>query len=100
MGRVEQHAVALAQGFVNQAELAVFQVADAAVQHVGGGRAGAAAEVAALDQEGVDAIQSQIAKCADAVDAAADDEHGDFGIGAEGVKGILPGHHSLEGGSQ
>ncbi len=75
-----QEAVAFHHGFPHEAELAVFEVADAAVDHVRGCAAGALAVVAALHERHVDALQGQIAEGADPVDAASDDQH--TGVGA------------------
>jgi hypothetical protein len=58
-----------------RAELAVLEVAHAAVHHVAGCRGGAGHVVAALDERDVDALQGEVAEGRDAVDAAADDEH-------------------------
>ena len=92
VGRVLQHQAAFAQRFIDQAELAIFQVADAAVQHVRGAGAGAAAKVAAFNQQRVDAVDGQVAQSADAIDAAADDQHGDFWLFAQRVQDRLALH--------
>jgi uncharacterized membrane protein affecting hemolysin expression len=48
------------------------------MNHAREGGTGAGAIVVLLDQHHVDALQRQLAEDADAVDAAADDEHGHF----------------------
>ena len=74
MRGIAQQAVALVKGFPHQAEFAIFQVTDAAVQHVRGGHTGSGAEVFFVHQQHINALQRQIAKSADAVDASPDDE--------------------------
>ena len=95
MGRVLQHEVALAQRFIHQPEFAVLQITNAAMQHVGGAGAGAAAEVAAFHQQDVDALQRQIAEGADAIDAAAYYQDGDIRLVLKGLQGILSVHPKL-----
>ena len=75
MGRDPQEPVAFDHGLLDEAELAVFEVADAAVDHVRGGAAGALAVVAALHERHVHALQGQVAERAHPVDAAADDQN-------------------------
>ncbi len=70
-----QEPVAFDHGLLDEAELAVFEVPDAAVDHVGGGAAGALAVVAALNERHVDALQCQVTERADPVDSAADDQN-------------------------
>ncbi len=65
-----QQRVPFLHGFVDQAELAVFEVADAAVDHVRGGARGALAVVAPFDQGDVDTLHGQVAERGDTVDAA------------------------------
>jgi len=78
VGGVVQQAVALGERFLHQAELAVFEVAQAAVRHVRRGRAGPSAEIAPVHQQRVHAVEGQLAEDADAVDARADDEDRDI----------------------
>jgi hypothetical protein len=73
--RNPQEPVALNHGFLDQAELAVFEVADAAVDHVGRGTAGTLAVVAAFNKRDVDALQGEVAERPHTVDATADDEY-------------------------
>ena len=70
--------VALSDGLVNQAELAVLQVADTAMDHVRGRPAGALAVVAAFHQGDVDSLHCQVPEGSYPVDAATDDE--DLGV--------------------
>ena len=72
--RDADESVALLDRLLHEAELAVLEVADAAVDHVRGGRGGAGHEVVALDEHDVDALEREIAERGDAVDAAADDD--------------------------
>ncbi len=80
MRRDPQQRVALGDGFVDEAELAVLEIPDAAVDHVGRRRRGAADEVAALDERDIDALQREVAEGRETVDPAADDQ--DIGIRA------------------
>jgi hypothetical protein len=70
-----QQGVALGDRFVNETELAVLEVADAAVDHVRGRGRRAADEVRPLGQRDIDPLQSEIAERGEAVDAPADDQH-------------------------
>ena len=70
-----QQPVAFDDGFLDQAEFTVFEVADAAVDHVGRRAAGSLAVVAAFHEGHVHALQGEVAEGSDAVDAAADDQH-------------------------
>ena len=88
--RDAQEPVALGHGLSHEPELAVLEVADAAVDHVRGRPRGALAVVAALDEGDVDALQREVAEGADAVDPAPDDEDGGAGRGPEGG-GLRPG---------
>lgn len=67
--------VALHDRFLDQAEFAVFEVADAAVDHVGGGAAGSLAVVAAFHEGNVNALQREVTESSYAVDAAAYHQH-------------------------
>ena len=60
---------------LDEAEFTVFEVADAAVDHVRGGPAGSLAVVAALHEGDVHTLQGQVPERAHSVDAAADDQH-------------------------
>src|SRR4051794_9037614 len=48
--RVAQQSAAFTQGFVNEAELAIFEIAETAVDELGGSAGGAGGEVAAFDE--------------------------------------------------
>ena len=71
---VLEHGFALGQGFRYQAELVLLQVAQASMDHLGGGRRRGAGEVVPLDQDYRQAPAGGVAGDARAVDAAADDE--------------------------
>ena len=73
---VFDHAVAFLHGFVHETEFAVLEITDTAMRHVGGCGRGAGAEIGALDQQHVHAIERQVAEGAYAVDAPADDKDG------------------------
>ena len=94
MGRVGQQAVALPQGFAHQAELAVLQIPEPAVDHARGigGRAGG--EIGLVQQEAVDAVQGQLAKKSDAVDAAAENDDGERSPRRDGLELRLPSIHA------
>ena len=96
MRRVGQQRVALAQRFPHQLELAVFQVAQPAMDHARRRGAAARAEVVALDQQHAQALQRQFAVHADAVDAAAHDDDVERAVAAHPVQVLLSlfGHRS------
>ena len=89
--RVAQERVALAQRLAHEGELAVLEIAQAAVDHARRRRAAGAAEVAAIDEQDVDPLQRQLAECADAVDAGADDQRLHSGPRLQLVEHVLPG---------
>ena len=64
----------LPQGLEDQAQLAVLEVAEPAVDQAAGARAGAEAEVVLLDEHRAQAAHGGVARDAGAGDAAADDE--------------------------
>ena len=64
-----QQRVALRDRLVDEPELAVLEVADAAVDHVRRRRRRAAHEVVALDERDVDALHGEVAEGREAVDA-------------------------------
>ena len=74
MRRVGEQAIALPQGFAHQAEFAILQITQTAMEEAGGSTAGAGAEVTALGQDSRDSLQRQFSQCANADDTAADDE--------------------------
>ena len=69
-----EQAVALVHRLSDEPELAVLQIADAAVDHVARRRRRAADPIVALDEHDVDALKCEVAEGGDAVDAATDDE--------------------------
>src|SRR5512143_1569358 len=68
-----QQALALAQRFPHQRQLAMLQVAQTAVNDSSGSAGGAGSEVALLDQERTAAAGGALARDRHAVDSAADD---------------------------
>ncbi|BCW10903.1 hypothetical protein NtRootA4_19650 [Arthrobacter sp. NtRootA4] len=69
-----QESVAFDHGFLDQSEFAVLEIADAAVDHVGGSATGALAEIAAFNKGDVDALEREVAERSDTIDATADNE--------------------------
>ena len=65
---------ALFEGFADEAELAVFEVSEAAVDELAGGGGGTAGKVVLFDEDGVEASAGGVAGDAGTVDAATDDE--------------------------
>ena len=78
MRRVLQEKVAFPERLPHQVEFAVLQIAQPAMHHARQRRTRARAEIVALQKHHIDALQRQLAKRADAVDAAADDD--DIGL--------------------
>ncbi len=72
--RVLQQAVAFVHRFVDEAEFAVLEVADAAVDHVGRRARCSGKVVASLDECDIDSLQCEVAERGNAVDSAADDQ--------------------------
>ena len=73
--RVLERALAFVEALVDQPELALLQVAQAAVHELGALRARARREVVALDERGAQAPAGGVERHAGAGDAAADHEH-------------------------
>src|SRR5690606_24877108 len=67
--------VALLDGLLDEPELAVLQIADAAMDHVAGRRGRTRCEVIALDQQHVDALHREVTERGDAVDSRTDDDN-------------------------
>ncbi len=74
----EQH-LALAQRLAHQAELAVFEIAQAAMDELARGRGGGAGEIALLAQNDAEPAPRGVARDPGTVDAAADHQQIDFG---------------------
>ena len=70
--RAQQH-FAFAQRLAHQAEFAVFEIAQAAMNELRRRRRGAGGEIVLLDQNDAEAAAGGVARDAGAVDAAADD---------------------------
>ena len=70
-----QHDLALGERLVHQLELVVLEVAQPAVDQLGGGGGGGRRQVGALDQQRGQPAAGGVARDAGAVDAAANDEH-------------------------
>jgi hypothetical protein len=66
---------AFAQGVINQPQLPLRQIAQTAVDQLGGTRGGLTGEIAAVDQRYAQPAQGGVARHRGAVDAAAD--HGE-----------------------
>ena len=81
MRRHAQQDFALGQRLAHQAEGAVLEIAQAAVDQLGGGRRGAGGEIVLLDEQHAQAAAGGVAGDAGAVDAAADDGEVEVGHG-------------------
>ena len=79
-GHAQQH-LALAERLAHQAEGAALEIAQAAVDQLGGGRGGAGGEIVHLDQQHAQAAAGGVAGEPGSVDAAADD--GEVEVGHE-----------------
>jgi len=71
-GHAQQH-LTLGKGLAHQAEGALLEVAQPAMDHLGGGRGRAGSEVVHLDQQHAQAAAGGVAGDPGSVDAAADD---------------------------
>ena len=80
VGSVAQQPAALVQRFVDQVKFAVFEVAQAAVDQLRRHAAGAAGEVALVDQADAQAAQRRVQRHAGASNAAAEDEEVQYAI--------------------
>ena len=74
---VAQEHRALAQGLAHEAEVAVLQVAQPAVDQLGAGRGGVRGQIILFAQQHVEAAPRRVSRDAGTVDAAADDEQVD-----------------------
>jgi hypothetical protein len=72
--RGRQQHVALAQGLAHQGELAVLEIAQAAVDEFRAGRGGVLSQVTLLAEDHVQPPPGGVPRDAGAVDAAADDQ--------------------------
>ena len=77
---VVAEALALGEGLVDEADVALLEVAQAAVDELRGLRRGAGGEVVALDERGAQAAGGGVERAADAGDAAADDQDVEVGV--------------------
>ena len=75
-GAVREQDLALVQRFADQPELVLLEIAQAAVDQLGRGRAGMGGEIVLLDQQHVEPAPGRVARDRRAVDAAADDRGG------------------------
>ncbi len=96
MRSISEQVVALAQGFPDQAEITVFQVANSPVQHMGGRHAGTGAEIPPVDDQGIHALQGEIAECTDSVDPGTDDQDRYIGIFLDCFKCLSSILHQIE----
>jgi hypothetical protein len=83
-----QQRVALGHRLVDQAELAVLEVADAAMDHVRRGRGRTADIVGPLRERHIHALHREVAEGRQAVDSPADDEHVGIGARREGLEAV------------
>ncbi len=97
VGGEPQQPVALDAGFEDEAEVAVLQVAHAAVDEAGGAAGGAGGEVLALHECHAQAPQGGVASDAATGDAAADDEDIEL-LGGESEQPLGAGGGRLRGG--
>jgi hypothetical protein len=74
MRRTFQQHLALAQRLAHQAELVIFQIAQATMDQLGAGGRGGAGEIVLLDHQDLEPAAGGVARNADAVDAAANDQ--------------------------
>jgi hypothetical protein len=94
VGSEAQEAVALDAGLEDETEVAVLEVADAAVDEAGGAAGGAGGEVLALDEGDAETAQGGIPGDATAGDTAADDEDIE-GLGGESEQALGAGSGRL-----
>ena len=95
VGGVAQQALALVQRLVDEADVAVLEVAQPAVDELGRLRRRARGEVVPLDERGAQPAGGGVERHAGAGDAAADDEHvedagaeaGEVVVAIEGAEG-------------
>jgi hypothetical protein len=71
---VPKKSIAFVHRLVNETELTVLEIADAAVDHVRRRAGCAREEVATLDERDIHALQGKVAERGDSVDAATDDQ--------------------------
>ena len=81
MRRHAQQHFALGQRLAHQAESAVLEIAQAAMDQLGGGRGRAGAKIVLLDKQYAQAAAGGVAGDAGSVDAAADDGEVEVGHG-------------------
>ena len=74
MRRGAQQDLALLQRLVDEADLAIFEIAKPAMDQLGRGRAGMAGKIVLLDQQHRGAADRRIPRDRTPIDAAADDE--------------------------
>ena len=85
MGRIAHQPSSFTQRLVDQANVTVLQVAQAAVDHLRALRRRAAGEVVALDERGTQTACRGVERNADTRDPTSDDEHVErFAIGSAG----------------
>src|SRR5690606_27774843 len=70
-----QQRVSLLHGFMDQAEFAVFEVADATMDHVGAGTRSALAVVASLDKRHINPLHGKVTEGCNSVDATANNQN-------------------------
>ena len=92
MRSILQQAIPLSQGFHNQAEFAVLDVAEPPVDDTGGGRTGAGTEIRFFHQQCIQPLKGQFAKDPDAIDATPYDQGRYFRPTADDLKLLSPIH--------
>jgi hypothetical protein len=73
-GAMPRQPLALDQRLAHQPELAIFEIAQPAMDQLGRGGRGVARQIVLLDQQHAQPAPGRIARDPDAVDAAADDQ--------------------------
>ena len=86
VGCVAEHAAALFEGLKDELDVALLEVADAAVGELGGAAGGGLGEVGLLDEQGAVATGGGVDGRAEAGGAASDDEDVEGGVGLGAVE--------------
>jgi hypothetical protein len=92
MRSILEQAIPLSQGFLNQAEFSVLEVAEPSVDDTGGGRTGAGTEIRYFDQQCIQPLKRQFAKDPNAIDATPYEQGRYLGPTADDLKLLLSIH--------